>query len=128
MFQSLDDDSVQSRDVLSVLLRTVRLRGEEVVCCALASPFAISFDHPGGTIHIVSLTGAMDPVVGDAMTTIHANPAHRWTIAGLARRSHLSRSAFADRFTRRVGEPPATYMAQLRLSRAPAFSSRLVSR
>lgn len=35
-------------------LRTVRLRGEEVVCCAPASPFAISFDHPGGTIHIVS--------------------------------------------------------------------------
>jgi AraC-like DNA-binding protein len=263
MPQTLDGDSVPSRDVLSVLLRTVRLRGEEVFCCAPASPFAISFDHPGGTIHIVSqgelelqldgepamrhyrqgdvfmlpvgrphvirhgrrvsprrlaapdsrvevvtheqgtrwlagtfsadhsrtedllhrlppvvelrgagdpsfvglhvgtqmlmkeiveptqgsremisrildllfiqvlrawatsgdatpgwLTGAMDPVVGDAMTTIHANPAHRWTIEGLAQRSNLSRSAFADRFTRRVGEPPATYLAQLRLANA----------
>ncbi|MGD1053593.1 MAG: AraC family transcriptional regulator [Candidatus Dormibacteria bacterium] len=263
MSEALDGDSVQARDVLSVLLRTVRLRGEEVLSCAPASPFAISFDHPGGTIHIVSqgeldlqldgdpathhyrqgdvfmlpvgrphvirhgrrlsprrlaalesrvetfthaegtrwlagrfsadhsraedllhrlppvvelrgardpslvglqvatqmlmremveptqgsremisrildlmfiqvlrawatsgdatpgwLTGAMDPVVGDALTAIHANPAHRWTIEGLARRSHLSRSAFADRFSRRVGEPPATYLAELRLASA----------
>jgi len=55
------------------------------------------------------------------MTTIHANPAHRWTIAGLAQRSNLSRSAFADRFTRRVGEAPATYIAQLRLANAASL-------
>jgi AraC-like DNA-binding protein len=266
MLLTLDGDSVPSRDVLSVLLRSVRLRGEEVFCCAPASPFAISFDHPGGTIHIVSqgelelqlgdepalhhyrqgdvfmlpagrphvirhgrrvsprrpadsegrvelvthgegtrwlagrfsadhsraedllhrlppvvelrgagdpslvglnvatqmlmkemveptqgsremisrildlmfiqvlrawatggdatpgwLTGAMDPVIGDAITTIHAHPARRWTIEGLAQRSNLSRSAFADRFTRRVGEPPAAYMAQLRLANAASL-------
>lgn len=250
-------------DVLSVLLRAVRLRGEEVFCCEPASPFAISFDHPGGTLHIVSqgdleleleegsetrrykrgdvvmlpagqphtirrgrrisprplaetdrrldvvthgegtrwlagtfsfddsrlagllhglppvvelrgagdqslvwldvstqmlmkemidplqgslemisrildllfiqvlrawatgsdatpgwLTGAMDPVVGDAITAIHAYAEHPWTIEQLAERSNLSRSAFADRFTRRVGQPPATYITQVRLAKA----------
>jgi AraC-like DNA-binding protein len=64
------------------------------------------------------LTGAMDPVVGDAVSAIHADPAHRWTIERLARKSNLSRSAFADRFTRRVGQPPATYITQVRLARA----------
>ena len=263
MLRGLDGDGAPSRDVLSAVLRTVRLRGEEVFPCAPASPFAISFDHPGGTIHVVSqgelelqldgepmthhyrqgdvfmlpvgrphlirhgrpvsprplgaqdirvegtvhgegmrwmsgrfsadhsraedllhrlppvielrgggdpslgglhvatqmlmkemveptqgsremisrildlmfiqvlrgwatsgdatpgwLTGAMDPVIGDAMATIHADSAVRWTIEGLAQRSHLSRSAFADRFTRRVGEPPATYVARLRLANA----------
>ena len=64
------------------------------------------------------LTGAMDPVIGDAITSIHANPAHPWTIERLADKSNLSRSAFAERFVRRVGIPPAAYIAQVRLESA----------
>jgi AraC-like DNA-binding protein len=64
------------------------------------------------------LTGAMDPVIGDAIAVIHEDPAHRWTIEELAQNSNLSRSAFAARFTNRVGQPPATYIAQLRLANA----------
>ena len=64
------------------------------------------------------LTGAMDPVVGEAVTAIHADPAHPWTIEQLAAKSHLSRTAFALRFARRVGQPPAAYIAQVRLSNA----------
>ncbi len=253
-------------DMLSVLLRAVRLRGEQIFCCAPASPFAISFDHPGGTLHIVSqgefelqvdgepgsncykrgdvvmlpagrvhtvrhgglvsprelapgdvlldtarhgegthwlsgtfsfhdspaaqllhglpplielrgagdqalvwlevssqmlvkettdpsqgslemvsrildllfiqvlrawatgpdatpgwLTGAMDPVVGTAITAIHSDPGHPWTIDGLAHKSNLSRSAFADRFATRVGQAPGAYVAQVRLSNAAAL-------
>jgi AraC-like DNA-binding protein len=64
------------------------------------------------------LTGAMDPVIGDAITAIHANPAHPWTIERLADKSNLSRSAFAARFVKRVGTPPAAYIAQIRLETA----------
>jgi AraC-like DNA-binding protein len=64
------------------------------------------------------LTGAMDRVIGDAITSIHANPAHPWTIERLAGKSSLSRSAFAERFARRVGTPPAAYIAQVRLESA----------
>jgi len=64
------------------------------------------------------LTGAMDPVIGDAITSIHASPAHPWTIERLAGKSNLSRSAFAERFVRRVGTPPAAYIALVRLESA----------
>lgn len=64
------------------------------------------------------LTGAMDPVIGDAITSIHADPAHPWTVERLAGKSNLSRSAFAERFARRVGTPPAAYIAQVRLESA----------
>ena len=258
-----DGGGARSRDILSVLLRTVRLRGERIFCCTPMSPFAILFDHPGGTVHIIQygqfdlqlegqtgahhytrgdvvmlpagqphtvrkgrrvsplrpestevrgdpagpgasarwlsgtfsfddsraaqllhglppvielrgagdqalvwldvsahmlveesssptqgssemtsrildllfiqvlrawaagpdaapgwLTGAMDPVVGDAITAVHANPRYPWTIEKLADNSNLSRSAFADRFARRVGQPPATYIAEVRLATA----------
>jgi AraC-like DNA-binding protein len=261
--QAADSHTEQVPDVLSVLLRAVRLRGEELFCCAQVPPFAVLFDHPGGTLHIVAqgevdldlddgsparfyqrgdvfllpagrphtirhgegvtphpfaatderqevitygegtrwlagtfsfddsraagllhglppfielrgagvqsllwldvsaqmlmkekieptqgsaemisrilgllfiqvlrawatgpdaapgwLTGAMDPVVGGAITAIHANPDYAWTIERLADMANLSRSAFAERFTRRVGQPPATYLSQVRLADA----------
>jgi AraC-like DNA-binding protein len=263
-----DSHSEHVPDVLSVLLRAVRLRGEELFCCAQIPPFAVQFDHPGGTLHIVAqgeielelddgsppcsyergdvfllpagrphtirhgdgviprplaatdqrqevvtygegtrwlagtfsfddsraasllhglpplielrgagvqsllwldvsaqmlmkekleptqgsaemisrilgllfihvlrtwatgpeaapgwLTGAMDPVVGGVITAIHADPGKAWTIERLADMANLSRSAFAERFTRRVGQPPATYLSQVRLADA---ASRLV--
>ena len=43
-------DGGESPDLLSGLLKNVRLRGEDIFCCAPRSPFAISFDHHGGTI------------------------------------------------------------------------------
>ncbi len=33
---------------------SVRLRGEQIFCCAPEAPFAISLDHLGGTIHILN--------------------------------------------------------------------------
>jgi AraC-like DNA-binding protein len=255
-------DGAQPHDVLSELLRMVRLRGERIFCCTPRSPFAILFDHRGGTLHIVQqgeveldlggersnrryrrgdavmlpaaqrhtlrrgrgvpprppasgdlrhdtapsagtrwlsgtfayddsravqllsglppvielrgagdqslvwldvssqmlvrettspsqgsavmvsrildllfiqvlrawaagpdaepgwLTAAMDPVIGEAITQIHANPRHPWTVKTLARKSNLSRSAFAERFARRAGQPPATYITELRLASA----------
>lgn len=41
-------------DLLSRVLRSVRLRGEHIFFCALEPPFAIAFGHAGGTIHIVN--------------------------------------------------------------------------
>jgi AraC-like DNA-binding protein len=258
----LAGEGPQAHDVLSELLRTVRLRGERIFCCNPVSPFAILFDHAGGTLHIVQqgecelelegershrrygrgdvvmlpaghrhtlahgrrvpprapgaadlradtapspgarwlsgtfaygdsravqllgglppvielrgagdqslvwldvsaqmlvrettspsqgsavmvsrildllfiqvlrvwatgpaaepgwLTGAMDPVVGEAIAEIHANPSHPWTVERLAQKSNLSRSAFAERFARRAGQPPATYITVLRLASA----------
>jgi AraC-like DNA-binding protein len=64
------------------------------------------------------LAGVMDPLIGDALSAIHSNPHQAWTVEQLATTCKLSRSAFAQRFTARVGQPPATYLAQLRLATA----------
>lgn len=64
------------------------------------------------------LTGAMDPIIGEAIAAIHAEPADPWTIDRLAQICNLSRSAFAERFARKMGHTPAAYVALLRLADA----------
>ena len=64
------------------------------------------------------LAGALDPQIGPALSAIHRDPGHGWTVAELARTCRLSRSAFAARFAGRVGKPPATYLAHVRLDTA----------
>jgi transcriptional regulator GlxA family with amidase domain len=61
------------------------------------------------------LAGVRDPIVGRALTLIHGQKAHRWTVPGLAREVGASRSAFADRFTTLIGESPIRYLARQRL-------------
>jgi AraC-like DNA-binding protein len=64
------------------------------------------------------LAGALDPQIGLALSAIHRDPGHYWTVEKLARACSLSRSAFAARFVARVGKPPATYLAHVRLDAA----------
>jgi len=64
------------------------------------------------------LAGALDPQIGPALSAIHRGPGHDWTVEELARACNLSRSAFAARFVARVGKPPATYLAHVRLDAA----------
>ncbi|HSD36023.1 MAG TPA: AraC family transcriptional regulator [Rhodocyclaceae bacterium] len=59
-----------------------------------------------------------DAYVGRALTMLHENPTHHWTTETLAAEIGLSRSAFADRFTRAVGEPPMRYLARRKLDQA----------
>jgi AraC-like DNA-binding protein len=64
------------------------------------------------------LSGAIDQRLNGAMSAIHADPAHSWTVGELAKLSNLSRSAFADRFLSVVGQTPVAYLATWRLDRA----------
>src|SRR6516225_3752725 len=48
-----DLDSRQPFDLLSGLIRSVHLRSDGVFCCGPESPFAISFDHSEGILHVV---------------------------------------------------------------------------
>ena len=56
-----------------------------------------------------------DPQIGRAITLMHREPAHDWTVALLASEVAMSRSAFAARFTDLVGEPPMQYLARWRM-------------
>lgn len=61
------------------------------------------------------LAGLRDPVVGRALGLLHSRMREPWTTEALAREAGLSRSAFAERFTRTIGEPPMRYLARARL-------------
>src|ERR1700683_1294257 len=64
------------------------------------------------------LAVALASQIGLALSAIHRDPGHYWTVEELARACRLSRSAFAARFVARVGKPPATYLAHVRLDAA----------
>lgn len=66
------------------------------------------------------LRGLGDPRIGSALRLMHGDPGQRWTVAGLARETGMSRSAFAARFAGTVGMPPLAYLTRWRMERARA--------
>ena len=50
------------------------------------------------------------------MRQMHGDPARSWTVAQLAKKAALSRSAFFERFTRTVGLPPMEYLLAWRMA------------
>src|SRR5690606_2305222 len=64
--------------------------------------------------------GMQDALIGRALGILHGQIARRWTTEALAKELAVSRSAFAERFTRAIGEPPMRYLARQRLERAAA--------
>ncbi|WP_053846532.1 AraC family transcriptional regulator [Streptomyces sp. NRRL B-24085] len=75
------------------------------------------FDRPGGEPP-AWWAAQRDPVVGDALRLLHAEPAAPWTVAALAERVGVSRSTLAKRFAELVGEPPLTYLTRWRMTLA----------
>ena len=61
------------------------------------------------------LAGARDPVIGQALSLLHKEPAHPWTVSNLARRVGLSRTRLAERFRYFLAESPMAYLTKWRL-------------
>jgi AraC-like DNA-binding protein len=64
------------------------------------------------------LSSLQDPQIGSALGSIHRNPERAWTVQSLAESVAMSRSAFASRFARLVGEPPLHYLTRWRMQKA----------
>lgn len=64
------------------------------------------------------LAALRDPPLARVLAAMHREPERGWTVAALARVAGASRSAFAARFTARVGQPPLAYLASWRMHRA----------
>jgi AraC-like DNA-binding protein len=56
-----------------------------------------------------------DQQMSAAITCMHDNPAHRWTLQKLAERAGMSRSTFALKFKQTVGESPMEYLTRWRM-------------
>ena len=57
-----------------------------------------------------------DPAIVAALTGIHDDPAHPWTVEELGALAGLSRASFARRFTALIGQPPLTYLTWWRMT------------
>jgi AraC-like DNA-binding protein len=64
------------------------------------------------------LASLRDPAIGRALSLLHSHPARNWTTEDLADQVHLSRSAFAERFTQLLGQPPMRYLTLWRMQLA----------
>ncbi len=54
-----------------------------------------------------------DKQMSAAITAMHDDPAHRWTLQGLAERAGMSRTTFALKFKATVGASPMDYLTPL---------------
>lgn len=71
---------------------------------------ASSADSPAGW-----LTGLSDRRIRAAISAMHAEPARHWSLDELARIAGLSRTIFAQRFKRLVGETTMSYLMRWRM-------------
>jgi AraC-like DNA-binding protein len=63
-------------------------------------------------------SGLRDPLVGRALSLLHAQPARSWTLEELAEESGASRSGLVGRFTHVMGYPPIQYLTRWRMQLA----------
>ncbi len=78
-------------------------------------------DHPSqAKIDSGLLMGLSSPQLAKALTAMHESPGEPWTVTQLAETSGMSRTAFAMKFKQLVGQPPADYVANWRLTIAQA--------
>nr|WP_274383053.1 AraC family transcriptional regulator [Streptomyces pratensis] len=64
------------------------------------------------------LAGLGDPVIAEALTCLHRDPARPWTVAELAHTTSVSRSTLAARFKATVGQGPLEYLTRWRIELA----------
>jgi AraC-like DNA-binding protein len=62
--------------------------------------------------------GIADEKIGPVLLALHGDPRRQWTVNSLAGVSGLSRTAFSERFSRLLGDPPLQYLTRWRMSLA----------
>ena len=94
--------------------------GSDLVMARLSDAMLLrALRHYSATIgHRGWLAALGDPYLAPVLAAVHADLAQPWTMSRLAATAGLSRTAFAARFTDRVGEPPMRYVTSLRIQRA----------
>lgn len=117
---------VQGAERLAVLVRLVRDEclaqspGRELVLARLVEVLLVEAlrSTAGENAPVGLLRGLADTKLAAAMRLMHNEPARAWTVEELAKQAALSRSAFFERFTRAVGQPPMEYLLAWRMALA----------
>ncbi len=76
-------------------------------------------DHPAEAgVQPGLITGLADPRLARALVALHEAPGEAWSLAAMAERAGMSRSAFAAHFKAVLAQTPAHYLADWRLTLA----------
>lgn len=70
------------------------------------------------------VAGLSDPRIARTLTAIHERPGAAWTLARMAATAGMSRTVFAAAFRDAVGQTPADYLADWRISLAKSALAR----
>lgn len=101
------------------------LLGREIVSARLADVLLVEAIRAYiGQAEMGWLGALADPRLGRALRAIHGDVAEPWTVARLAGIAGMSRAAFSAEFTRRIGQPPLSYLRSWRLTIARAALGR----
>jgi AraC-like DNA-binding protein len=94
--------------------------GSDLVMARLSDALLLrALRHYSATIdHRGWLAALGDPYLAPVLAAVHADLTQPWTLSRMAATAGLPRTAFAARFTDRVGEPPMRYVTSLRMQRA----------
>ncbi len=105
-------------ELLAAELEHPRL-GTDAIIPALLHTLRAWLDDQAGRTDAAGWAAALnDPPIAAALRAMHHDPAHPWTVAGLAAAAGLSRTPFARRFTALLGQPPLTYLTWWRMTTA----------
>ncbi|TLF50387.1 AraC family transcriptional regulator [Halomonas urmiana] len=74
-----------------------------------------------GEVDSGMLAGMAHPKLVKALIAMHERPAADWSLHGLAHEAGMSRARFASVFRDSVGQPPAAYLSQYRISLAKSL-------
>ena len=95
--------------------------GHDAVVNRLAEVLVIQLLRHAMAQHLVDggvMAGLADARLAKALSAVHAEPARRWTLDGMATTAGMSRARFAAHFAATVGVPPGDYLAGWRLGLA----------
>lgn len=106
---AIDESNIKQSGGESVLGRLSELMFIEVVRSYIRT---LSSEETGW------LAGLADRHIAAALNAMHGKPSQAWTLEELARLAGLSRSAFAERFTQVLGQPPIQYLTDWRMQLA----------
>jgi AraC-like DNA-binding protein len=110
----IDEASSQVPGAMTVVERAADIVFVQAVRAHIASAEPVS---------VGWLRGLSDPQIGRALGLVHARPEVSWTIASLAHKVGLSRTVFAGRFRRLVGQTVMAYVTGRRMHVAAGLLS-----
>lgn len=96
------------------------LAGAETICEDIMHMIFVELirSHANDSQAVGWVAARSDPQIVKAFSSMHAAPGRHWRVGDLASTSGLSRSHFAIRFARAVGEPPLEYLTRWRVTLA----------